>query len=128
MPTVVSALLICLFGFSSAPPPAPPRVRVEILFEGLPMRPRTEAMVMAEVTSIWTPYGVDIHEVSERDMEPSGAMRLTVVLANRHSTTIPASALGSAWFVDNAPTSTIFMYPHTVAELLSTTTIFGRHE
>jgi hypothetical protein len=124
MPTV-SVLLVALFGLSSA---APSRLRVEIVFEGVPMRPKTEAMAMSEVTAIWAPYGVDIHEVSDRDAASTGAVRLSVVLANHHIRTIPASALGSAWFVGNSPQPTIFMYPQAVAELLSTVTVFGRHE
>src|SRR5262249_18261374 len=128
MPTVVSAIFLCVFGLSSLVPPAAPRLRVEMVFEGLPMRPKTEAMLMTEVAAIWAPYGVDVHEVRERDAEPTGAVRLSVVFANRHLKNIPESALGSAWFVDNSPQSTIFMYPHTVAELMSTATVFGRHE
>src|SRR5262249_26982124 len=35
---------------------------------------------------------------------------------------------GSAWFVGSSPQPTIFMYPKTIADLVGTTTIFGRHD
>jgi hypothetical protein len=128
MPTVVSALVCCLFGLSPSRPPSPPRLRVEIVFQGLPMRPRMADAAMEEVTAIWASYGVDVSEASSMDAGRSGALKLAVVLADHQSGNIPRSALGSAWFVGSSPQPTIFMYPHTIAELVSTTTVFGRRE
>jgi len=83
---------------------------------------------MEELTTIWAPYGVDLHEATAEDGGRSGAFKLSVVLVDHQSGKVPRSALGSAWFVGNSPQPTIFMYPNTIAWLISTTTVFGRHE
>lgn len=83
---------------------------------------------MDEITAIWAPYGVDVHEATVDEAGRSGALKLSVVLVDHQSGNIPRSALGSAWFVGNSPQPTIFMYPHTIAGLVSTATVFGRRE
>jgi hypothetical protein len=83
---------------------------------------------MEELIAIWAPYGVDVREATVDEAGRSGALKLSVVLVDHQSGKVPRNALGSAWFVGGSPQPTIFMYPNTIAGLVSTTTLFGRRE
>ena len=75
MPTIASTLLLCLLGLAASPWP---RLHVDIVFEGTPMRPRREAAAMEEVTRIWAAHGVDVRRANPDDAGWDGARRLTV--------------------------------------------------
>src|SRR5262249_42676506 len=55
-----------------------------------------------------------------------GAIRLSVVLADRHDTHVPGDVLGSIAFFADAPAPRIVMYPDTILALVSGTNIVGR--
>jgi len=102
-----------------------PIVRVDVAF-GSPIRPRVEASAMEEVTAIWAPYGVDIQTADLSGPRRDGAVRLTVVLAAHTDAITARDALGSILFHDDLPLPSIFVYPNTIADLVSTTTVLGR--
>jgi hypothetical protein len=121
MPTIASALLLCLLELTASPP----RLRVDIVFEGTQMSPRREASAMEEVTRIWAAYGVDIRRANPDDTRWDGALRLTVVLADYPR--VAGDVLASISFSDDSPRPTIVMYPTSIATLVSTTTLLGRN-
>jgi hypothetical protein len=130
MPTIASTLLLCLLGLAASPWP---RLRVDIVFEGTPMRPRREGAAMEEVTRIWAAYGVDVRRASSNDAGWDGARRLTVILADhpdladhqkRH---VAGSVLASISFLDDLPRPTIVVYPDTIAAMVSDSTLLGLH-
>jgi hypothetical protein len=118
MPTIASVLLMCLLGLS-APAPPPPRLRVDVVFTGLPMPPRLEASAMEEVTHIWSAYGVDVQQVNLNDEGRDEAVRLSVVLSDHQLSRVPVEALGSIRFLDDSPQPQIVMYPNAVAALVA---------
>jgi hypothetical protein len=117
MPTIASVLILCLLGLPASPPP--PRLRIDIVFAGIPMPPRFEAAVMEEVTHIWSAYGVDIQRVNPDDEGRDDAVRLTVVLTDRRQPQVPVEALGSILFLDDSPEPVVAMYPNAVAALVA---------
>jgi hypothetical protein len=124
MPIIASTLLSCLLGLV----PSPPRLRIDVVFQGLPMRSKVEASAMAEVTSIWAAYGVDVRASSENDEGRDGAVRLAVALADDRAKHLAAGALGSIVFVDGVPRPTIVMYPKAIDELVSSATVAGLND
>jgi hypothetical protein len=122
MPTGASALLLCLLELAASPP----RIRVDIVFEGTRMQPRREVSAMEEVARIWANYGVDIRRANPDDTQWDGALRLTVVLVDYHNPRVAGDVLASISFSDDLPRPTIVMYPTSIATLVSTTTLFGR--
>jgi hypothetical protein len=130
MPTIASTLLLCLLGLAASPWP---RLHVDIVFEGTPMRPRREAASMEEVTRVWAAYGVDVRRANSNDAGWDGARRLTVVLADhpdladhqkRH---MAGNVLASISFLDDLPRPTIVAYPNTIAAMVSDSTLLGLH-
>jgi hypothetical protein len=124
MPAIASTLLSCLLGLV----PLPPRLQIDVVFQGLPMRSRIEASATAEVAGIWAAHGVDVHASSENDEERNGAVRLAVVLADQPSTHLAAGALGSILFVDGMPRPTIVMYLNAIDALVSSATVMGLND
>ena len=107
------------------PVPTQPRLSVEIVFDGQPMPRRLEAAAMAEVTAIWAPYGVDVHEAHPDEPGRGGAVRLTVALVDRPAGSMVAETLGSIRFVDAVPERRIAIYPGAIASLVSTVSFSG---
>jgi hypothetical protein len=115
MSTIAFALLLSLLN----PPPPPSHLRVNIVFQGLPMEPRLEASAMDEVTHIWAEYGVDIQALNPRDAVRDDAVRLTVVLANLPNVPTAPGMLGSIPFLDDTPEPVIILYPGAITTLVS---------
>jgi hypothetical protein len=115
MSTIAFALLLSLLN----PPPPPSHLRVNIVFQGLPMEPRLEASAMDEVTHIWADYGVDIQALNPRDAVRDDAVRLTVVLANLPNVPTAPGMLGSIPFLDDTPEPVIILYPGAITTLVS---------
>jgi len=115
MSTIAFALLLSLLN----PPTPPSHLRVDIVFQGLPMQPRLEASAMDEVTHIWAEYGVDIQALNPRDAVRDDAVRLTVVLANLPNVPTAPGMLGSIPFLDGTPEPVILLYPDAITTLIS---------
>jgi len=115
MSTIAFALLLSLLN----PPTPPSHLRVNIVFQGLPMEPRLEASAMDEVTHIWAEYGVDIQALNPRDAVRDDAVRLTVVLANLPNVPTAPGMLGSIPFLDDTPEPVIILYPGAITTLVS---------
>jgi hypothetical protein len=105
-----------------------PRLPVDIVFDGPPMPRKVEAAAMEEVTGIWAPYGVDVHESNPGDVVPDCAVRLAVMFADHPDPHAAAGALGSIVFLDDGPVPTIVMYPRAIAALVSTVTLLGTND
>ena len=124
MPTIASTLLSCLL----AVVPSPPRLQIDLVFQGLPMRSEIEASAMAEVAGIWAAYGVDVRASSENDEGGDGAVRLVVALADYPARHLAAGALGSIVFVDGVPRPAIVMSPEAIDALVSSATVTGLND
>jgi hypothetical protein len=124
MPTIASILLSCLLVLV----PSPPRLQIDLVFQGLPMRSEVEASAMAEVAGIWAAYGVDVRASSENDGGRDGAVRLVVAFADDRAKHLAAGALGSIQFVDGVPRPAIVMYPEAIDALVSSATVAGLNE
>jgi hypothetical protein len=124
MPTIASTLLSCLLGLA----PSPPRLQIDVVFQGLPMRSEIEASAMAEVASIWAAYNVDVRASSEHDEGRDGAVRLVVALADDRAKHLAAGSLGSIVFVDGVPRPAIVMYPKAIDALVTSTTVMGLND
>jgi hypothetical protein len=103
MSTIAFALLLSLLN----PPPPPSHLRVNIVFQGLPMEPRLEASAM------------DIQALNPRDAVRDDAVRLTVVLANLPNVPTAPGMLGSIPFLDDTPEPVIILYPGAITTLVS---------
>jgi hypothetical protein len=103
------------------------RLRVEIVFDGMPMPPKLEESAMKEARLIWQPYGVDVHTSGECDVD-DGAVRLAVSLVDHETLRAFPDALGSIQFNSGVPEPAIAMYPDKIAALVSTVELFGRNE
>jgi hypothetical protein len=121
MLTIASTLLSCLLALV----PSPPRLQIEVVFDGLPMRSGIEASAMAEVGGIWAPYGVDVHATNPNDERRYGAVRLVVTLANHPPEHQANGTLGSIVFDDGVPRPAIVMYLEAIDTLVSSTTVMG---
>jgi len=124
MPTTASTILSCLLGLV----PSPPRLQIDVVFEGLAMRSEIEASAMAEVAGIWAAYGVDVRASSENDEGRDGAVRLVVALADYRAKHLAAGALGSILFVDGVPGPAIVIYPKAIDALVSSATVMGLND
>jgi hypothetical protein len=124
MQTIASILLSCLLGLVPSPPP----LQIDVVFQGLPLRSKIEASAMAEVTSIWAAYGVDVRASSENGEGRDGAVRLAVVLADYRAKHLAAGALGSIVFVDGEPRPAIVMYPKAIDAVVSSATVMGLND
>jgi len=116
MPTIALALLLSLL---NPPTPPSPRLRIDVVFQGLPMQPRLAASAMDEVTHIWAEYGVDIQARNPNDAVRDDAVRLSVVLANLPNVPTAPGMIGSIPFLDDSPEPVIVLYPGAVATLVS---------
>src|SRR5882724_13167 len=112
MPTIALALLLSLL---NPPTPPSPRLRIDVVFQGLPMQPRLAASAMDEVTHIWAEYGVDIQARNPNDAVRDDAVRLSVVLANLPNVPTAPGMIGSIPFLDDSPEPVIVLYPGAVA-------------
>lgn len=113
MPTIASALLLCLPGLVS-----PPRhLRVDITLEGASAPPAFVAAAIEEAADIWAAYGVDIRMSRANDAEHDDAVNLVVTLAptNRRMET---GVLGSIVFTGDAPEPAIKLYPAAASTLI----------
>jgi hypothetical protein len=122
MPTVASTLLLCLLGLAASPWP---RRHVDLVFEGTRITPTSEAAAMEEVARIWAAYGVDIRKGNPITAGEPGASRLTVLLVERQDQHMASGALASISFFDDLPQPTIFVYPSTIATVVSSGKLLG---
>ena len=107
---------------------APPRVRVDVVFEGARLPEHIEASAIQEVWSIWAPYAIDVHVSHRADVGPANAVKLSVTILTRANRRMARGTLGSIRFVDDAPKPSISMYPNTIARLVSAAKVLGRDE
>jgi hypothetical protein len=106
---------------------SPPRLQVDIVFDGPPMPRKLEASVIEEIALIWAAYGVGVQTSSASDVRRDSAVRLAVMLADRPDARVAPEALGSIVFVDDVPKPTIAMYPTVIAELVAKATLNGSY-
>lgn len=107
------------------PMPPPPRLSVDIVFDGQPMRRQLKGAAMAEVTAIWATYGVDVREARPDEPGRDGAVRLVVVLVDGPAGSTVVETLGSIRFIDAVPEPRIAIYPRAIASLVSTVRFAG---
>lgn len=119
MATITTITAAFLLGLLTIPPPSPPHVRVDIVFKGLPMKPRLEAAAMDEVISIWAAYGVDVQKIDPNGPVRDDAVRLSVELADHPERQIALDALGSILFLNDSPAPAIVMYPNAITPLMA---------
>jgi hypothetical protein len=108
---------------ASVPPPT--RVQVDIIFDGPPMPPKVEASVMAELTGIWSQYGVDIHRSCASELRREGVVRLVVLFSDKPDPNLAKGTLGTIRFRDAVPEPVIVIYPRTIASTISSVTLNG---
>jgi hypothetical protein len=119
MSIIASTILLSLL---TAPPP---RLRINVSFEGLRMWQRREAAAMDEVAGIWRRYGVEVRSAPSGTIGRDADITLAVVLTDRSDRRVPDDALGSIQFFDESPEPRIVMYPNTIATLMSEATFVG---
>jgi hypothetical protein len=119
MPIIASALLLCHLPLAASSPRPTPSLRIDLVFEGLPITRRLEAEAMREATKIWAAYGVDIKKLSQNDPGRDGALRLPVVLVTSADVGGLVDRLGSIEFVGDMPRPSIALYPNAIDALLS---------
>src|SRR5262245_61218394 len=118
-PSIACALLFWLLQLGAS------QLRLDIVFDGLPMTPREEASVMREVAEIWSPYGVDVRARLAPDAPRKDAIQLSVVLAAGNDRDA-VYTLGAIQFVEDRPLPSIVMYPQAIAALLSSEVLHAR--
>jgi hypothetical protein len=106
---------------------SPPRLQVDIVFDGPPMPRKLEASVIEEIALIWAAYGVDVQTSSASDVRRDGVVQLAVTLAGRPDARVATEALGSIVFVDDVPKPIIAMYPTAIADLVAKATLNGSY-
>ena len=99
----------------------PPRIAVDVVFDGPRLSPRLEATAMKEVTRIWAMYGVDVAVLKAAGRGRDGGVTLTVKLAAGLGERLVSGTLGWIRFREDVPDSEIVMYPDAVGALVSTT-------
>ena len=99
----------------------PPRVQVEIVFDGVPVSSSIEASAIEEATRIWAEHGVAINTLKARRCRREDAVRLTVTFAAGPDRRLASGALGSIRFTDGVPEPAITMYPDAVAAIVAST-------
>jgi hypothetical protein len=104
----------------------PPRLRVDLVFDGPPMPPRLESSAMEEVIRIWTPYGVDVQAPRWTSAGRNSGVRLAVVLADLPAGHTATETLGSIQFHGGLPETQIVMYPKAIERLVSAAKLYGR--
>jgi len=108
-----SAVVISLL----SPAPAP-RVRVNIVFDGLAARSPIAVAAVREASAIWTAYGVDVRLADSSEPADDGGVTLRVRLVAQHRGEVPADALGSIRFVEGSPEPVIQMYADAIEALI----------
>ena len=106
--------MICLLGLASPPP----RLRVDIVLEGLPLRAQIRNPALEEASGIWAKYGVDVRLWQGDSVSTDHVVRLTVVEAAHHSAQVPTDALGSILFIEDSPEPVIRMYDDAIRDLV----------
>ncbi len=114
MPTIASAILLCLPGLLAPPP----HLRVDITIEGVSAPPAFVTAAIEEAADIWAAYGVDIRMAGANDAEHDRAVRLAVTLASTKRR-METGALGSIVFSDDAPEPAIKLYPAAASTLIA---------
>ena len=99
----------------------PPRIAVDVVFDGPRLSPRLKGTAMKEVTRIWATYGVDVALLKAAGRGRDGAVTLTVKLAAGLDERTVSGTLGLIRFREDVPDSEIVMYPDAIAALVSTT-------
>jgi hypothetical protein len=117
-----ASLVVSLLGLAAAPPQ---HLRVDLVFEGTPMRPKMESVAMEEVRGIWNSYHVDVRVAGRDGAVRSDALKLTVRLAGHQRGRDIPDALGSILFVQDDPVPEIVMYPDAIRSIVSAT-MMGR--
>jgi hypothetical protein len=97
----------------------PPRLRVEIVFDGPPVSPMIEASAMKEVARIWAQYGVAVSTIETGRCAGVGVIGLTVTFTASPDPPPESGALGSIRFTDGVPEPAITMYPDAVAAIVA---------
>ena len=107
-------------------PAPPPRLHVDVVFEGQLMPRNIEAVALMETAVIWAAYGVDIRAVSASDGGRDSAVRLTVMFDDHPNPHMAAEALGSIQFLDGVPEPAIVIHTNAIAELISNVRVYGK--
>jgi hypothetical protein len=98
----------------------PPRLHVEIVFDGPPVAPMIEASAMKEAARIWAEYGVAVSTIEAgRYGGGDGAVGLTVTFTASPDPRPQGGTLGSIRFTDGVPAPAITMYPDAVAAIVA---------
>jgi hypothetical protein len=122
----MSALLVAILLHLVSPSVSiPPRLRVDVVFDGPPMTRRVDAVAMEEVSRIWAACGVDVRAADPAESARVGAVRLDVVLAERGSPHLAHEALGSIRFVNGVPEPRIALYLDVLSRFVSDASIDG---
>lgn len=109
---LVSALLLAL-ATTKAPPP---RLRIDVVFEGRAVGQARKNSAATEVRAIWAPYGVDVRVVATPKEARVDAITLHVVMADQSDPRLSPQALGSINFQGDRPVPLIVMYSAKVEE------------
>ena len=99
----------------------PPRIAVDVVFQGPRLSPGLEGTAMKEVTRIWATYGVDVALLKAASHGRDGAVALTVKITSGLDERMVSGTLGLVRFRNGVPDSEIVMYPDAVAALVATT-------
>jgi hypothetical protein len=113
MPTIASAILLCLPGLLAPPP----HLRVDITIQGVSAPPAFVTAAIEEAADIWAAYGVDVRMPDPNDVEHDRAVRLAVTLASPKQQ-MATGTLGSIEFSDDAPEPAIKLYPAAASALI----------
>jgi hypothetical protein len=122
----MSAILCALLLWGMQPAAAPsPNVRIDLVFDGTPMPRRLKTSALAEATSIWAAYGVDLRESRPNEAVRDGAIRLSVAVVDSVVRQKSIDMLGSIEFRGTVPEPSIALYPAAIEELVSNAARLG---
>jgi hypothetical protein len=114
MPTIASAILLCLPGLLAPSP----HLRVDITIQGVSAPPAFVTAAIEEAADIWAAYGVDVRMPGPNDAQHDRAVSLAVTLATTERR-MEAGALGSIVFSDDEPEPAIKLYPAAASALIA---------
>jgi hypothetical protein len=106
----------------------PPRLRVEIVFDGPPVSPMIKASAMKEAARIWAEYGVAVSPIEAGRRGSDGAVGLSVMFTaspGPRPESGESGTLGSIRFTDGVPEPAITMYPDAVAAIVASMRVKG---
>jgi hypothetical protein len=106
----------------------PPRLRVQIVFDGPQVSPMVKASAMKEVASIWAEYGDAVSPIKASRFGSDGALGLTVMFTaspGPRPESGESGTLGSIQFTDGVPEPAITMYPDAVAAIVASMRVTG---